>query len=323
MCTTVAIEKGNLYFGRTMDIEYSFGQKVVITPKKYPVNFRKCGVKFKHYAIIGMGMVKDNYPLYADAVNEYGLCMAALKFSDNAYYPLSEKDYSVSPYELILWVLCSCKNIIEAKNLMLNTNIEGFPFSDSIPLTPLHWHIADKIGSIVVEMTVEGIKIYDNPVGVLTNDPDFPFQLNNLRRFVNISPDFPTEKTIGNFVMKPFGNGFGAIGLSGDFSSPSRFVRTSFLKGNLVCGDNEIDCISSVFHILENVSLPAGSVKTSDGKYNITSYASCIDADNKVYYYRTYNNSRLNAVKLDEENSCGETLIEYPLNEKQDIMWIN
>ncbi len=318
MCTSIAMRKDSFLFGRNMDIDYNFGEKVVITPRNFPLSLRKTEAIGKHYAFIGMAATADNYPLYADGMNENGLCIAALKFQDNARYneqPVQGKA-NIAPYELIPWVLGKCRNICEAKTLLSETAIIAEPFSEDLPLSPLHWHIADKSGSIVLECTESGMNIYDNPADVLTNNPHLPFHLNNLSLYSKLTPDFKTE----NINFKPFGLGFGAIGLPGDFSPASRFVRAEYLLRNSA---DENDSVNQFFHILDNVSIPCGAVITPDGKYHITTYSCCMDTKNMTYYYKTYFNSALTAVRLTDTNSVGGELSEFLLKTDPEIRYCN
>ena len=189
MCTSIAMKTRDFYFGRTMDIEYSFNECVVFTPRNYPVNFRKAGNMCRHYALLGMGTVIEDFPLYAEAVNEKGLCIAGLNFPDSAYYPPKEdeKRYNISPFELIFWLLGKCASVSEARKLLEDTHFINIPFNEKTPLTPLHWHIADSESSIVLESTKRGMEIYDDPAGVLTNNPSFDFQMTNLCQYMNLT----------------------------------------------------------------------------------------------------------------------------------------
>lgn len=308
MCTSIALNAESFCFGRNMDIDYSFGEKVVITPRSFPFSFKKAEMPEKHYSFIGMGAVEKNFPLYAEGGNENGLCIASLKFTDNACYSETEikGKSNITPYELIPWILGKCRNLSEAKKLIAETNIIGIPFSEKLPLAPLHWHIADKSGSITVECTKDGMKIYDNPFGVLTNNPPFPFHCENISQYERLTPEYPFDSKI-----KPFGLGFGGIGLPGDFSPASRFVKAYFLLKNSV---TENDDIAQFFHILDNVSIPRGAVITPDKKCHYTTYSCCIDTKDMTYYYKTYNSMAINSVKVTEELKNGEKLSEFSLN---------
>ena len=114
MCTAVSYRTKDHYFGRNLDLEMSYGERVIITPRKYEFRFLYEGTVSEHYAIIGMGIVKNDYPLYFDATNEAGLSIAGLNFPDNAiYYPNKQGFVNIASYELIPWILSKCKNIFE------------------------------------------------------------------------------------------------------------------------------------------------------------------------------------------------------------------
>ena len=193
MCTSIIYTAGDSYFGRNLDLEISFGQEVVVTPRNYPFSFRKMPSLDHHYAITGMALVEDGYPLYFDGANEEGLGMAGLNFDGPCrYFPEDPAKDNVTPFEFIPYILGQCKNVTEARKLLSNLNLVKIDFSAKLHLSPLHWLIADKSGeAIVVESTAEGLNVYDNPVGVLTNNPEFPKQLLNLSNYQSISPAYP------------------------------------------------------------------------------------------------------------------------------------
>ena len=312
MCTSIAMRSSHFYFGRNLDLEYDFGQRVVITPRSYPFHFRCEAPVKEHPAIIGMATVADGYPLYAEAANEHGLCIAGLNFPDNAHYfsESVESKQSVSPFELIPWLLCHCKTVTEAKNLLQKTRLLDIPFSDSLPLTPLHWHIADCEHSFVGEPTASGLRIYDNPVDVLTNNPPFPFHLSNLCRYLHLSPKTPRNHFCNIRGIAPFGPGMGAIGLPGDSSSTSRFVRAAYLLHHSHSKEGETSEVNQFFHLLASVEMVRGSVVLEDGRYEITRYASCYSTQQKIFYYTTYENRSVKAISLCG-NENGSRLVEY------------
>ena len=302
MCTSMAMKADGFYFGRNLDLEYDFGQRVVITPRDFSFHFR-CDAPISHHpAIIGMATVVDGYPLYADAVNEHGLCVAGLNFPHSAYYypDPSESRRNISPFELIPWLLCHCRSVEEAKRLLAKTRLVAIPFSESLPLAPLHWHIADAAASIVVEPTESGLRIYDNPIGVLTNEPPFPFHRDNLCRYLHLSPAPPQNHLSKIHGIRPFGAGMGAMGLPGDASSPSRFVRAAFSLHHSQIADpaHESACVGQFFHLLSSVEMLRGSVILTDGRLEYTRYSSCINAHRGIYYYTTYDNRAIRSVEL-------------------------
>ena len=325
MCTSIAMKTKDFYFGRNLDLEYQFGEQVVITPRNYAFAFRKAGEMKTHYALIGMATVIDGYPLYAEAANEKGLCIAGLNFPGNAYYPPEEAEgkANVSPFELIPWLLGQCASVKEARELLTRTHLIRIDFNEKTPLSPLHWHIADREESIVLEAMRDGMHIHDNPVGVMTNNPPFDFHMTNLSQYLNLTTDYPENRFHPQASLAPFGVGMGSIGLPGDFSPVSRFVKTVFLKLNSVSGEDEASSISRFFHLLDAVAMPDGIVQTKNGPYEFTSYSCCVNADKGIFYYKTYTNNQMTAVNMHRENLDGEMLRTFPLIREQQVAWSN
>jgi len=321
MCTSLTLGTQGFYFGRNLDLEYSFGQQVVITPRRYPLAFRKAEGMDSHCALIGMAAVREDYPLYAEAANEKGLCVAGLNFPDNAYYsPETDPEKAnISPFELPLWLLGQCADLKEARALLARTHLVAVDFSKDMPLSPLHWHIADASGSLTLEVTREGMRVYDNPVGVLTNNPPFDFHLENLRQYLNLTPLMPENRFHGSLSLTPFGRGMGCIGLPGDSSPASRFVRAAFLKWNSACDPEEMSSVSHFFHLLDAAAMTKGSVEAPGGHWEFTQYACCINASRGVYYYKTYGNNQITAVDMHRENLNSGALKRYPLTIEQQI----
>ena len=325
MCTTIGITTNEFYFGRNMDLEYSFGERVVIMPRRFPLAFRRAGRLESHYAILGMATVAQGFPLYADGMNEKGLCMAGLNFPNNACFFKKEVEgkHNVAPFELIPWVLGQCADISEARSLLADTPLIDIPFSQQMPNAPLHWHIAGRDGSLVLESTKEGIQLYDNPAGVLTNNPGFPYQLTNLGLYLNLTVDRPNNCFSKNLGIDPFGLGLGSHGLPGDYSPTSRFVKAAFLSQNSHCPKDEPGSVSQMFHLLDTVSVARGSVITPEKKWSITTYSACMSAAHGVYYYKTYTNNSLTAIDMHREALDSEELREFPLATTQQVFWAN
>lgn len=322
MCTAITFRTKDHYFGRNLDLEYSYNETVTITPRNYVFNFRKMGEMKSHYAMIGMAYVVDDYPLYYDATNEKGLSIAGLNFPDNAdYKPFFEQKDNITPFELIPWILGQCATVSEAEKLLSRINILNENFSDELPLSPLHWIISDKEHSITLESVKSGIKVYDNPVGALTNNPTFDYQLFNLNNYMNLTNGEPqnTFEINNGFKLEHYSRGMGAIGLPGDYSSMSRFVRATFVKYNSVSDESENKSVNQFFHILRSVEMPRGCVKVGKDSYAFTIYSSCCNTDCGIYYYTTYDNHRINAVNMHKANIQGNTLITYPLKREHEI----
>ena len=324
MCTAATYKTKDFYFGRTLDYEFSYNEEITITPRNYEFKFRNKGSISNHYVIIGMAYIEENYPLYYDAINEKGLGMAGLNFVGNAYYNEQEegKD-NIAQFEFIPWILSQCATVKEAKVLIEKINILNVSFNDQLPLAQLHWIIADAESSITVEAVKEGIKVYDNPVGVLTNNPTFDKQLYALNNYINLSNKSPRNTFATDLKLQQYSRGMGAIGLPGDLSSQSRFVRATFVKMNSVSTDEENESVSQFFHILNSVDQQRGCCQLDDGKYEITIYTSCCNVTKGIYYYTTYNNHQITAVNMHKEDLNVNQLIRYPLISGEHINFQN
>lgn len=320
MCTAITYQTRDHYFGRNLDLEYSYHEVVTITPRNYPFRFRKTNGLKTHYAMIGMAHVADGFPLYYEATNETGLSMAGLNFPDNAdYKPEAPGKDNVAPFEFIPWLLGQCADLAQARELLARVNLIRLPFSANLPLSPLHWMISDRSGSITVECVRGGLWVYDNPVGVLTNNPPFDFQMLNLTNYMGLSRDAPVNRFCPELDLKPYCLGMGAMGLPGDLSSASRFVRAAFTRLNSVSGGSESESVSQFFHILGSVAQQRGCVRLENGSYEVTLYSSCCNTDRGVYYYTTYENSQITAVDMHREDLNGQALSVYPLITGQQI----
>lgn len=314
MCTAATYQTKGFYMGRTLDYEFSYGDEITVTPRHYEFQFRHMGSVSSHYAMIGMAHVAGNYPLYYDAMNEKGLGMAGLNFVGNAdFQEVDDTRDNVAQFEFIPWILCQCATLEEAKKLLSRMNLVGTPFSPQLPTAQLHWLIADKTGSLTVECMTDGLHVYDNPVGVLTNNPPFDKQLFHLNDFMHLSPKQPENTFSQDLNLQTYSRGMGALGLPGDLSSASRFVRVAFTKSNSRSGDSENESVSQFFHILGSVDQQRGCCEVADGKYEITLYTSCCSADTGIYYYTTYENHQISGVDMYRENLDGDTLTRYPL----------
>ncbi len=323
MCTAITYQTRDFYFGRNLDLEHAFREAVTITPRHFPFHFRKMGTATEHFAMIGVASVVDGYPLYYDATNEFGLSMAGLNFPGNAvYYPEKPDMDNVSPFELIPWILGQCKTVEEARVLLSRLNLAAIPFSKELPLSPLHFILADKKESIVLEPMAEGLKIHDDPIGVLTNNPPFDFHMYNLGQYMNLTREEPVSRFCDSYPITPFSRGMGAIGLPGDLSSASRFVRAAFTKLNSVSGESEEESVSQFFHILNSVAQTRGCARVGKD-FEITLYTSCCNTDRGIYYYTTYENSQISAVDMHKEDLEGTALASYSLFNKQQIRQVN
>lgn len=323
MCTAIVHKTKALYFGRTLDYDFSYAEEVTVTPRNYPFRFRAHETIYSHYAMIGTAFVPDGYPLYYDAVNEKGLCMAGLNFVGNAYYCEEKKGkINLAQFELVPYLLATCASVKQALKELERINLVGLYYREDLPPAQLHWLVADRDSAVTVEFVKEGLKIYDNPVGVLTNNPPFSEQLSNLNDYLSLSPHDPKNTFSDKINLKLYSRGMGAIGLPGDLTSKSRFVRAAFVKLNSVSKDGEEESVNQFFHVLGAVEQPRGACAVGDG-YEITVYTSCCNADKGVYYYTTYENHAITAVDMHAEELDGTQLCRYPLKRKETVWFQN
>lgn len=320
MCTAATYRTKDFYFGRTLDYEFSYGEEITVTPRNYPFSFRYLPEKREHYAIIGMAHVEEDYPLYYDAVNEKGLGMAGLNFVGNAVYgEVREGKENVAVFELIPYILSQCENTEEARELLGKIQITDTKFKEQLPNGRLHWIIADEKEAITVESVTEGLKIYENAPGVLTNNPPFPMQMFQLNNYMQLSSRQPENLFSAQLSLETYSRGMGALGLPGDLSSASRFVRVAFTKLHARSGEGEADSVGQFFHILGSVEQTRGCCELENGKYEITIYTSCCNATKGIYYYTTYTNRQITAVDMHREKLDGTELIRYPMLEEEQI----
>ncbi len=324
MCTAISYKTRNHYFGRNLDLDYSLGESVIVMPRKFDFSFRYAKTVESRFAIIGIGTVRDGVPLFYDATNEKGLSIAGLSFQGNAVYSqLSDELINIAPFELIPWILFQCASVNEVKRLLKSTNIAHIDFSDKLPAAELHWMISDDRENLVVECTDEGMKLYDNPLGVLTNNPPFPMQLFWLNNYMSLSNQPPVNNFCKSLDLSEYSRGMGAIGLPGDLSSSSRFVRVAFNKMNSVYLNSENKRISQFFHLLYSVYQPRGAVQLKGGAYEYTVYTCCCNTRKGIYYYTTYDNSTITAIDMKKENLDGELLAVYPMETEGKIVFGN
>ena len=320
MCTAATYRTKDFYFGRTLDYEFSYGEEITVTPRNYPFSFRYLPEKREHYAIIGMAHVEEDYPLYYDAVNEKGLGMAGLNFVGNAVYgEVKEGKENVAVFELIPYILSQCENTEEAREILKKIQITDTRFKEQLPNGRLHWIIADEKEAITVESVTEGLKIYENAPGVLTNNPPFPMQMFQLNNYMQLSSRQPENLFSDQLSLETYSRGMGALGLPGDLSSASRFVRVAFTKLHARSGEGEADSVGQFFHILGSVEQTRGCCELENGKYEITIYTSCCNATKGIYYYTTYTNRQITAVDMYREKLDGTELIRYPMLEEEQI----
>ena len=250
--------------------------------------------------------------------------MAGLNFVGNAKYQEPEEGReNVAQFEFIPWILSQCATVLEARKVLEKMNLVGTPYSEKLPCASLHWMIADKDAAIVVECVEDGLHVYDNPVGVLANNPPFPVQMFMLNNYMHVSPSQPENHFAKELPLATYSRGMGGLGLPGDLSSASRFAKVAFTKLHAISGEPEAESVSQFFHILGSVEQQRCCCEVEPGNYEITIYTSCVNADKGIYYYTTYENHQIQAVDMHRENLDGDTLRRYPLINEEQIRVVN
>ena len=328
MCTALTLEtkEGHHLFGRNMDIEYKFGQRVILVPRNFKYEDKVSGqTKNTKYAVIGMGALNGNHPLFADVLNEKGLACAGLELHE-AYWKKEtiEGMNNIPPYDLMLWITSNFETLEELRPQLDKLNIVGKIYDEKTPLPILHWIVTDKSGkSLVIEQTEEGLKIFDNPVGVITNSPSFDWHLTNLTQYAGLHVNRHEVSKWSDLELAKFGNGNSSFVLPGDPSSQSRFLKTAFLKSNVTLDDYENCGIIEFFNLLNNVSMTNGTVVDPTGRNKITEYISCMNQEKGIYYYRTYRNSQINAIDMNKEDLNATELKLFPYYDEPNINFEN
>ncbi len=313
MCTGVRFSdgQGNMYFGRNLDWNTGYGEKVVITPRGYKYQTAFLGDNEKSLAVIGMGIVAEGIPLYFDCANEGGLAVAGLNFPGYAKYepaPIDGKT-NVAAYEFPLYVARNFSNVDEVEEALHDIAIIARPVNEQYPVSELHWLIGDKDRSIVVEYTSSGMEIFENPVDVLTNQPGYGWHRENLRNYLNLFPQMPHEVRWGAETMRPFGTGSLAQGLPGDTYSTSRFIRVAYHNTHYPLQSGESANIARLFHTLSSVAMIEGASQMTDKSYEKTIYTGGYSSATQTYYYNTYEDFAIQKVSLSDHDLESSELI--------------
>ena len=308
MCTALYRSTGGRYFGRNLDIEKSYDERITLTPRRYPIPFRYLPDIEEHYALFGMASAHSRFPLYYEAMNECGLAGAALSFEGNAYYQREHREgkQNLCPFEVMPYLLATCETVEKAVEMLRNINIIDENLSEELPNTPLHFMFADRERCIVVEPMREGIRVFDNPLGVLTNNPPFETQLFLLSTYRGLSPRAPVCRFSEKINLEEYSRGMGTLFLPGDLTSPSRFVRCAFMNANATTPDTEVGKVTQFFHILRSVEQIHGCVAVGE-LFECTVYSSCMDLDRGLYYYTTYENPAITCLDMRREALDGDT----------------
>lgn len=304
MCTGIRFvdAEGNMYFGRNLDWTRSYGERVVVVPRaaKVPTAFSRSEDLDGGHTVIGMGIVVEGAPLFFDCGNDAGLAVAGLNFPQSARYAAEGEDgfVNVAAYEFPFWVVRNFSDVEGVRRSLDRVRVVAKTVNDNLPVANLHWLVADASGSIVVECVADGVRVWENDVDVLTNEPDFGWQRTNLRNYLTLSDGDPAAVAWGAAELAPFGSGAGMHGIPGDYSGPARFVKAAFVNSHYPVQTGEAANVTRLYRTLGAVAVPDGCAKMSDGRYEKTLYTSCFSPSTMTYYYATYDDPRIRAYPL-------------------------
>ncbi|MBC8570171.1 choloylglycine hydrolase family protein [Oscillospiraceae bacterium NSJ-54] len=306
MCTAMAMQtsQGGPFFGRTMDFSYPLEPELYIAAKGYEwINTLGTHKICNQFQFMGIGQ-NISPVVFADGVNERGFAAAVLYFPGYAHYDIynaRDPRQPIAALELVGFLLGSCATLDQAASLLPTIQIIGSKDSVTNSVAPLHWIIADESGQCkVIEKMADGLHILDNPIGILSNSPDFSWHLTNLRNYMNVVPSQQPEAVWSSVPLTPFGQGGGSMGLPGDYTPPARFVRAAYLKSHIQPPTGQLEAVNACFHIMESVSIPKGIVITSRGASDYTQYTAFMDLGAKQYFFKTYDHSQILSAKLAE-----------------------
>lgn len=326
MCTsmTYATSDGQYWLARTMDFGFELGGNPVVIPRKY--NFQSVtGRSFTtKFGFVGAGAKLQDY-IVVDGVNEHGLSAATLYFSDEAHYsdqPVSGK-LNLASFELVNWILGVNQSTAEVRAHLDQINVVNFALPLLKANVPLHWMIADRAGHCgVLEMQAEGIHWYDNQIGVMTNSPDFAWHRQNLGNYVQLENGGQPDRQFNGYTAKQIGPGAGALGLPGDYTSTSRFVRAAFMREYAPAVPDKV-AINTVNHLLEPFDIPRGVKLQANGKFDYTQYRGYMQMSNSTYYFQPYQSSDISAVHLTEALMNKSTVTDFPVPREQQVTALN
>mgnify|MGYP002625689739 CR=1 FL=1 len=314
MCTGIRFvdKSGNMYFGRNLDWSCSYGERVVITPTGYVPVSPFGAVREIRHAVLGMGIVEDGVPLYFDCANDKGLAVAGLNFPGYAHYepgPVEGKT-NVAAYEFALWVVASFSSVDEVEAALANCAIVDKPINGTYPSSLLHWIVGDALRSIVVEHTARGLQVFHNHFDVLANQPGFAWHAENVRNYLNVTPEVPGPLAWQSAELTAYGSGGGMRGLPGDYYSPSRFVRAAYLNAHYPHKASEEENVSRLFHTLTGVAMTDGAARMIDGDFERTIYTGGVSCRTNTYYFSTYEDPAIRSVALADYDTTGGELVQ-------------
>lgn len=257
------------------------------------------GMSYKaKYGVVGLSVVRKEF--IAEGINEAGLSTGLFffpRYGSYVPYERSEKHYTVGDLQLNQWMLTQFATVNEVMAAINNIRIVGLDRGSVV-----HWRIGDASGRQVVMEIVDGIvHFYENKVGVITNAPGFEWHLTNLNNYVNLFPGSAPKQNLGRYTLQPLGGNSGFLGLPGDATPPSRFVRAAFYRATAPQMATGYETVMQCFHILNNFDIPIGTehaVGEGPDIPSATQWTSAIDLTNRKVYFKTAYNNNIRCIDL-------------------------
>lgn len=304
MCTAITLTSpsGTVRLGRNLDFGMETEPHLISIAAGAQWNEHASGrAVTSEHAILCVGQFGTGYPVLLDGVNSAGLAGGVLFFPGYAAFPTPDKAEGepCDALDLIRLLLGSCATVDEVRSELARTVAVGVPNNVTHQVAPLHWIFSDRSGDcVVVEVTEDGQKVHDNPVRVLTNSPDFPWHLTNLRNYLGARAEQPAPVKWSEATLAPFGAGAGCSMLPGGYTPPERFVRAAFMAANVEVPDDEAGAVAAMLHALEAESVPTGAATDGQGPGDHTQYSSIMNAETGDYHFRTYENPMVFSARM-------------------------
>jgi choloylglycine hydrolase len=307
-CTGLMLinKDGSLVAGRTVEFGLKLDASAALVPRGYAFTGRTPagdGLKYTaKYAAVGVYSFKDIKLM--DGINEAGLVAGAFylpTFASYATVTPENQSKGLAPAEFPNWLLTQFASVDEVRKAIqsgaaiITPAIE--PGWGSTP-PPFHYAVYDKTGASIVIEPIDGkLVIHDNPLGTITNSPNFDWHLTNLRNYITLNPNNVDKKKLGKLQLQALGAGNGMWGLPGDFSPPSRFVRAALFSANAIPSANAEEGINQIFHLLNNFDIPMG-IARDNGADDHTEITTARDPQNLRYYFKSYSDQTIRMVDM-------------------------
>jgi choloylglycine hydrolase len=309
-CTGITIrpKDGSIIFGRTLEFAMDLKSNIIVVPrdKDYvgTTSSGQPGLQWKtKYGIVGISAF--DMPITLDGLNEQGLEVGLFYFPGFAkYQEIQPEDIkqALAPWELGVYLLGTCADVPEAVAAAKNVRVGAVVQPDMGIVPPAHFIVTDAQGNCVVLEYIDGeLKIHKNALGVMSNSPSFDWHMTNLSNYINTSVNNVPQIEVAGKEIKGLGQGSGMLGLPGDFTPPSRFVRAVAFSNSALPVDSAHEGVLQAFHILNQFDIPKGAARGIENGQEVADYTlwtSVSDLTNRRYYYRTFENSRIRMVDL-------------------------